>query len=193
MAENEPVVTEDPVGGPWGDAMDVILCLFPLAFLVATTLLQRIRLPTVKSLPMAAALMWFIRLAYLSSRPNEVTAAVIIDGTVDTKKWLHLLLRCRDAYWRYCQMKLRLKTRPCQNASRSRSAAWCVTASAVPCLLDSRTTRDGSSALYHMLLLPCRSATANRESSRIGKAYCGQKCRWILYQTARISNAWSDY
>lgn len=78
MAENEPVVTEDPVGGPWGDAMDVILCLFPLAFLVATTLLQRIRLPTVKSLPMAAALMWFIRLAYLSSRPNEVTAAVVV-------------------------------------------------------------------------------------------------------------------
>ena len=77
MADIEATANQDPVGGPWGDATDVILCLLPLAFLVATTLVHKIRLPTVKSLPLAAALMWFIRLAYLSSRPNEVTAAVI--------------------------------------------------------------------------------------------------------------------
>jgi len=57
--------------------MDVILCLLPLAFLIAVTLVGRIRLPTSTSLPAAAGIMWFIRLAYLASAPNFTNGAII--------------------------------------------------------------------------------------------------------------------
>lgn len=78
MEEKPP----DPDGGPWGDGPDLIICFLPLVFLVIVTLSQRLRLPTVASLPLAAFMMWLIRLVYLSSPPNEVNAAVIF-GMLD--------------------------------------------------------------------------------------------------------------
>ncbi|CAD7695229.1 unnamed protein product [Ostreobium quekettii] len=77
MAEDEIDATQDPEGGPWHGAADVVLCLAPLAFLVFVTLSQSFRMPTTQSLPLAAAMMWGVRLAYLSSEPNLVNAAVI--------------------------------------------------------------------------------------------------------------------
>mmetsp|Transcript_11643 Transcript_11643/g.27656 ORF Transcript_11643/g.27656 Transcript_11643/m.27656 type:complete len:747 (+) Transcript_11643:267-2507(+) len=76
------VAEQLPFGGPWGPAMDVIICVLPLVFLVLVTLVPRIRLPTSKSLPMASFLMWLFRLAYLTTDPNYTNAAVIF-GTFD--------------------------------------------------------------------------------------------------------------
>ncbi|KAI8463143.1 MAG: L-lactate permease-domain-containing protein [Monoraphidium minutum] len=66
-----------PAPTPGGPAVAVILCLLPLAFLVAVTLVKRIMLPTSVSLPAAAALMAAIRLAYLSAPPALVAACVV--------------------------------------------------------------------------------------------------------------------
>ncbi|GMH40024.1 hypothetical protein BSKO_07928 [Bryopsis sp. KO-2023] len=75
-------LSDEPIGGPWGDAADVILCVLPLVFLMVVTLSQKLRVPTVTSLPVAAVMMWFVRLAYLGSPANEVHAAVVI-GVLD--------------------------------------------------------------------------------------------------------------
>lgn len=72
----------EPEGGPWGDLADVVLCLFPLVFLIVVTLSQRFRMATVASLPLAALMMWFVRLVYLGSKSNPVHAAVIT-GVLD--------------------------------------------------------------------------------------------------------------
>mmetsp|Transcript_16708 Transcript_16708/g.24210 ORF Transcript_16708/g.24210 Transcript_16708/m.24210 type:complete len:695 (+) Transcript_16708:30-2114(+) len=64
--------------GPWGGAMDVIMCLLPIAFLLAVTLKPK-PLPTTQSLPMAALLMFLIRLMYLGSDPI-LTAGSVISG-----------------------------------------------------------------------------------------------------------------
>jgi hypothetical protein len=63
-------------GGPWGGFMDVVLCLFPIIFLVYATL-KKNPLPTTKSLPLAAAMIWVIRIAYLNADPAEVTSQAI--------------------------------------------------------------------------------------------------------------------
>lgn len=66
----------DTEGGPWGDAMDVILCLFPILFLLFGTLKSH-PLPTTVSLPCAALLLFFIRTAYLGSDPLLTCSSVL--------------------------------------------------------------------------------------------------------------------
>lgn len=66
----------DTEGGPWGDAMDVIICLLPILFLLTVTLKPN-PLPTTRSLPCAAVMMLLIRVIYLASDPLLVCAAVI--------------------------------------------------------------------------------------------------------------------
>lgn len=73
---------KEPEGGPWGDLADIVLCMLPLVFLIVVTLSQRFRIATVTSLPMAALMMWFVRLVYLGSPSNAVHAAVIT-GVLD--------------------------------------------------------------------------------------------------------------
>ena len=57
--------------------MDVVFCLLPIVFLIYATI-KRNPLPTTLSLPLAAVMMFFIRLAYLGSDPLLTTAAVIL-------------------------------------------------------------------------------------------------------------------
>ena len=64
-------------GGPWGDVMDVLFCLLPILFLVIATIKPR-PLPTTLSLPISAALLYIIRLVYLSDDPLLATASVIL-------------------------------------------------------------------------------------------------------------------
>lgn len=66
-----------PVHGPWGSVMDVLLSLLPLVFLVLVTLIKWIQLPTKVSLPIAAIIMWLIRIVYFASPPNYVNALVV--------------------------------------------------------------------------------------------------------------------
>ena len=56
--------------------MDAIWCFLPIGCLVVVTVSRRARMPSVRSLPLAAGLMWFVRLVYLSSPPNQLNAAV---------------------------------------------------------------------------------------------------------------------
>jgi lactate permease len=63
-------------GGPWGDAMDVIMCLLPIIFLLAVTLKPN-PLPTTISLPASAVILFLIRVMYLASDPLLVTSSVI--------------------------------------------------------------------------------------------------------------------
>lgn len=67
---------DQPEGGPWGPAMDVILCLLPIAFLLVATL-KRNPLPTTVSLPAAAVMLLLVRLMYLGSDPLLVCASII--------------------------------------------------------------------------------------------------------------------
>lgn len=69
--------TKVPQPTPGGPAVAVILCILPLVFLVAVTLVRRIALSTRVSLPAAAVMMAFIRLAYLASPPALVAACVV--------------------------------------------------------------------------------------------------------------------
>lgn len=63
-------------GGPWGDAMDVILCFLPIIFLLYATLKKK-PFPTTVSLPFAAFMLFMIRVMYLGSDPLLVSASVI--------------------------------------------------------------------------------------------------------------------
>ncbi|KAF8068175.1 hypothetical protein HT031_001861 [Scenedesmus sp. PABB004] len=67
----------EPVPTPWGPVAAVVLCLLPILLLIAVTVVKQILLPTSVSLPLAAALLAFIRLAYLSSDPVEVAACLL--------------------------------------------------------------------------------------------------------------------
>lgn len=69
-------VLVDEGGGPWGNAMDVIWCLSPIAFLLVATL-KKNPLPTTFSLPFAAFMLYMIRVMYLGSDPLLVSASVI--------------------------------------------------------------------------------------------------------------------
>lgn len=75
---NCAVVDLDNTGGPWGDFMDVFFCLLPIIVLVVTVTVPSFTLPTTVSLPLAAFLMFLVRLAYLGSDPLLTTAAVIL-------------------------------------------------------------------------------------------------------------------
>lgn len=76
-----PVIDTKVRGGPWGPAMDVLLCLLPIIFLLVATLKPR-PLPTTASLPLSAACMWVVRLAYLEADALEVTAQALA-GVLD--------------------------------------------------------------------------------------------------------------
>jgi L-lactate permease len=64
-------------GGPWGNVMDALLCLLPIIFLVYATLKAK-PIPTTLSLPIAAMILWWIRLAYLRLDVIQTCAAVIL-------------------------------------------------------------------------------------------------------------------
>lgn len=64
-------------GGPWGDFMDVLLCLLPILFLVYATLKAK-PIPTTVSLPIAAIMLWWIRLAYLRLDVIQTCSAVVL-------------------------------------------------------------------------------------------------------------------
>lgn len=66
----------DEGGGPWGPAMDVIMCLLPIFFLLVVTLKPN-PLPTTTSLPAAAFMMFLIRVMYLGSNPILCSGAII--------------------------------------------------------------------------------------------------------------------
>ncbi|KAL7508800.1 hypothetical protein ACHAXN_009867 [Cyclotella atomus] len=66
----------DEGGGPWGPAMDVIMCLLPILFLLGVTLKPN-PLPTTVSLPAAAVMMFLIRVMYLGSNPTLCSGAII--------------------------------------------------------------------------------------------------------------------
>jgi len=74
--DNCGCVVEDTGGGPWGKAMDVILCLLPIIFLLVATLKPK-PLPTTQSLPLAALIMLLVRLMYLGSDPLLCCASII--------------------------------------------------------------------------------------------------------------------
>lgn len=64
-------------GGPWGDVMDVILGLLPVMFLIYVTL-KKNPMPTTRSLPLAALMLLWLRLAYFDSDPVLTFASVIL-------------------------------------------------------------------------------------------------------------------
>lgn len=61
-----------------GPVAAVLLCLLPILFLLLTTLLKPLMLPSSSSLPLAAALLALVRLAYLSSPPLLVRVFVCV-------------------------------------------------------------------------------------------------------------------
>ena len=65
--------------GPWGRAMDVIMCLLPILFLIIATVppCGMKAMSTTKSLPTSALFMYLNRLMYLGSDPLLVCGAVI--------------------------------------------------------------------------------------------------------------------
>ncbi|KAF8060283.1 L-lactate permease [Scenedesmus sp. PABB004] len=66
-----------PDATPWGAAASVLLCLAPVAFLLAVCLVRRLALPSGTALPAAAALLAAVRLVALASPPLLVAAAGI--------------------------------------------------------------------------------------------------------------------
>jgi hypothetical protein len=71
------VLLQQDVGGPWGEVLDVIFCLTPILFLVYATI-KRNPMATTTSLPLAALMMFMIRLMYLGSDPLLTSGAVIL-------------------------------------------------------------------------------------------------------------------
>ena len=53
------------------------MCLVPILFLLVVTLVRRLSLPSRASLPLSAALMLVIRLAYLAADPREVMSSAV--------------------------------------------------------------------------------------------------------------------
>jgi hypothetical protein len=66
---------------PGGEVVAVLLCLFPIVFLVVATV-KKNPLPSTLSLPMAALLLFLIRTMYLGSDPLLSCGAVIL-GILD--------------------------------------------------------------------------------------------------------------
>lgn len=80
----------EPHKGAGTPGLDVFLCLLPIILLVLTTIWRRVQLSTSTSLPLAAVLLWVIRLAYLKLDPNFTNAAVIF-GLLDALKPLSIV------------------------------------------------------------------------------------------------------
>ena len=64
-------------GGPWGEVMDVIFCLLPIIVLIAVTIKPN-PMPTTRSLPLAAFIMFMVRLMYLGSDVILTCGAVVL-------------------------------------------------------------------------------------------------------------------
>jgi len=69
-------VLEDTNNSPGGNALDVILCLLPIVFLLGATM-KKNPLPTTISLPFAAFMLFMIRAMYLGSDPWLLCASVL--------------------------------------------------------------------------------------------------------------------
>ena len=67
----------ETVSGPWGDVMDVVMALLPVLLLITVTMKSQ-PWPTTVSLPVAALLLAFLRLAYFRSDPILVGGAIIL-------------------------------------------------------------------------------------------------------------------
>lgn len=80
----------EPHRGKGSAALDVFLCLLPILFLVLATVVRYIQMSTSTSLPLAAALLWVIRLSYLELDPNYTNAAVVF-GLLDALKPLSIV------------------------------------------------------------------------------------------------------
>jgi len=72
------VPSEQLAGGPWGSVVDVLMCLVPIAFLIAVTVKRKNPWPTTKSLPTSAFLMLLVRLMYLGSDPLLTCGCVVL-------------------------------------------------------------------------------------------------------------------
>jgi len=73
---------EPPISTPWGPAGAIILCVLPIVFLLLVTVVKQLLLPTSVSLPVAAAMLAFIRLAYLST-PAVLVSACCLSGLLE--------------------------------------------------------------------------------------------------------------
>jgi L-lactate permease len=71
------ITSVQPVDGPWGDVMDVIMCFIPVLVLLVVTVKPNNPWPTTQSLPVAAFLMFLVRTAYLGSDPLQTCSAVL--------------------------------------------------------------------------------------------------------------------
>jgi L-lactate permease len=69
--------------GAWGKGWDVVVVLLPIVFLLVVTVVKPVQLKTRISLPLSAAMLYVIRLAYLGLDPNFTNAAVLY-GFLDT-------------------------------------------------------------------------------------------------------------
>lgn len=90
---SDPVADDglvQPHAGLGSPALDVFLCLLPIILLVLTTVWKKVQMSTSTSLPLAAALLWVIRLAYLKLDPNFTNAAVLY-GLFDALKPLSIV------------------------------------------------------------------------------------------------------
>ena len=63
-------------GGPWGEVVDVLFSLLPIAFLIFVTIKKK-PWPTTLSLPASAAVLAVIRLTYFASDPLLVSSAIV--------------------------------------------------------------------------------------------------------------------
>ncbi|KAJ3053279.1 hypothetical protein HK097_004642 [Rhizophlyctis rosea] len=68
--------TQSTIGGPWGPVGDVVISIFPIAFLILVTLLPN-GLKSHISLPVSALFLYILRLAYFAATPSIVHAALI--------------------------------------------------------------------------------------------------------------------
>lgn len=100
---------KESIGGEWGDVGDITLCLLPLAFLILVTLSQKCRMSTSTSLPLAALMMWLIKLVYLKAPPNEVNAAVLV-GALDSLTPLSIICGAILLFSTMQHTKVRLKS-----------------------------------------------------------------------------------
>lgn len=62
---------------PSGPGIAFLLCILPILFLVTVTVWKRVALPTRTSLPLAAAMLGFIRLSYFSEAPQLVASCTV--------------------------------------------------------------------------------------------------------------------
>lgn len=84
-------------GLKYSSGADFIMCLLPVAFVICFGVVAvlvpqaRVRLRFSRALPLGAAMMWFIRLAYLKA-DTQYTNSVIVYGLLNSLKPLSMAL-----------------------------------------------------------------------------------------------------